>query len=289
MTVEKVIIPAAGLGTRLLTASKELPKEMLPLFALNNKGELCIKPLFELIYNQCFLEGFKKYCFIVGKQKRAIEDHFTPDYPSLDRMKKSNDTLMIDDLEIFYDRISKSVINWINQLGNFGFGHAILMGETFIGNDDFVVEAGDTLIVSENISPLNKIKNIQLEGKYDAAFLLKEVEDPRRYGVATIKQINDEIVVTNVKEKPKKPESNYAIMPIYHFKPSIFKMLKEIKFGESELQITDAIDYASWLRSKISAHRLSDLASSLSYYDVVNVQDLARRLLLEHLGFWKLA
>ena len=241
MTVEKVIIPAAGLGTRLLTASKELPKEMLPLFALNNKGELCIKPLFELIYNQCFLEGFKKYCFIVGKQKRAIEDHFTPDYPSLDRMKKSNDTLMIDDLEIFYDRISKSVINWINQLGNFGFGHAILMGETFIGNDDFVVEAGDTLIVSENISPLNKIKNIQLEGKYDAAFLLKEVEDPRRYGVATIKQINDEIVVTNVKEKPKKPESNYAIMPIYHFKPSIFKMLKEIKFGESELQITDAI------------------------------------------------
>jgi len=237
--VDKIVIPAAGLGQRLLTVTKELPKEMLPIYALDNRGELCIKPLFEQIFNQSYLEGFRKYCIIVGKQKRAIEDHFTPDNDFLKQLNSKN--CGVKDLKIFYDHISNSTINWTNQLGNFGFGHAVLMAETFVGSDEFVVEAGDTLILSKNKLPLAKIKESKLKEKYDATILIQEVEDPRRYGVVSFKEKNGEIILTKVVEKPQKPESNFIIQPIYHFKPSIFTMLKAIKFGKRELQLTDGI------------------------------------------------
>ncbi len=238
--VDKIVVPAAGLGQRLLTVTKELPKEMLPIFALDHNGEICIKPLFEQIFNQSYQVGFRKFCIIVGKQKRAIEDHFTPDYAFLKEInfkKKS----VAKDLEIFYNGVSNSTINWTNQLGNFGFGHAVLMAETFVGNDEFVVEAGDTLILSNNKVPLQKIRESELKGKYDATILIQEVEDPRRYGVVSFKEKNGEIIITKVVEKPTKPESNFIIQPIYHFKPSIFEMLKQIKFGKKELQLTDGI------------------------------------------------
>lgn len=240
LMVNKIVIPAAGLGQRLLTVTKELPKEMLPIYALSNDGEICIKPLFEQIFNQSYLVGFRKFCVIVGKQKRIIEDHFTPDYSFLKEINYKKKSVA-KDLEIFYDRISKSTINWTNQLGNFGFGHAVLMAETFVGNDDFVVEAGDTLILSKNKLPLEKIRESKLDGKYDATILIQEVEDPRRYGVVSFKEKGGEIIITKVVEKPKKPESNFIIQPIYHFTPSIFSILKEIKFGNKELQLTDGI------------------------------------------------
>src|SRR5690348_17301161 len=205
-TVDKIVIPAAGLGQRLLTVTKELPKEMLPVFALDNNNNICIKPLFEQIFNQSYLTGFRKYCIIVGKQKRAIEDHFTPDYSFLREINNKKKSVA-KDLEIFYDRISKSTINWTNQLGNFGFGHAVLMAETFVGNDEFIVEAGDTLILSKNNLPLSKIRESKLAGKYDASILIQEVEDPRRYGVVSFTEQNGEIIITKVVEKPKKPES----------------------------------------------------------------------------------
>ena len=80
MLINKAIITAAGLGTRLLSATKEMPKEMLPLFSVNSDGELTIKPILQLIFEQLYDEGFRKFCFIVGRGKRSVEDHFTSDY-----------------------------------------------------------------------------------------------------------------------------------------------------------------------------------------------------------------
>ena len=237
--IDKIIIPAAGLGQRLLTATKELPKEMLPVFSLDCQGNLCIKPLFEQIFNQCFHAGFRKYCFIVGKQKRAIEDHFTVDSFGTKVYDKKHP--LHNDLKNFYHHIMHSHISWMNQLGNRGFGDAVLTAENFVGNDNFVLEAGDTIILSKNTLPLIKIRDANLVGKYDATFLLKQVDDPRRYGVATIKEKNGELLVKKVVEKPRKPESNFAIMPIYQFRPSLFSMIKSLPKNNKEIQVTDAI------------------------------------------------
>ena len=81
----KAVIPVAGLGTRLLTATKVQPKEMLPVFAKEG-GELCIKPLVQLVFEQLFDFGIREFCFVVGRGKRAIEDHFTPDSDYLKRL-----------------------------------------------------------------------------------------------------------------------------------------------------------------------------------------------------------
>lgn len=77
--VNKVIIPAAGLGTRLFPATKEQPKEMLPIFTTSANGDLLVKPVVQLVFEQLHEAGFKEFCFIVGRGKRGIEDHFTPD------------------------------------------------------------------------------------------------------------------------------------------------------------------------------------------------------------------
>ena len=74
------MILAAGLGTRLLSATKEQPKEMLPIFARAKNGELCLKPVVQLVFEQLYLAGFREFCFVVGRGKRAIEDHFTSDF-----------------------------------------------------------------------------------------------------------------------------------------------------------------------------------------------------------------
>ena len=78
--LRKAVIPAAGLGTRLLSVTKEQPKEMLPVFARAKNGDLCLKPIVQLVFEQLYQVGFREFCFIVGRGKRAIEDHFTPDF-----------------------------------------------------------------------------------------------------------------------------------------------------------------------------------------------------------------
>jgi len=80
MDINKVVITAAGLGARLLSVTKEVPKEMLPLFCVGSNGDLLFKPVLQLIFEQLYEVGFREFCFIVGKGKRNIEHHSTPDY-----------------------------------------------------------------------------------------------------------------------------------------------------------------------------------------------------------------
>ncbi|MEM4335043.1 MAG: sugar phosphate nucleotidyltransferase, partial [Candidatus Caldarchaeum sp.] len=86
--LRKVVITAAGLGTRLLPTTKELPKEMLPIYIEGSNGQPVLKPLLQALYEQLYLYGFREFCFVVGRGKRAIEDHFTPDWDFVEKLER---------------------------------------------------------------------------------------------------------------------------------------------------------------------------------------------------------
>ena len=111
----KAVIPAAGMGTRLLSATKEQPKEMLPIFARGTKGDLCLKPIVQLIFEQLYTVGFREFCFIVGRGKRAIEDHFTPDSSFVSKLDSRGLDSATEDLQAFYRMVDDSTLVWINQ------------------------------------------------------------------------------------------------------------------------------------------------------------------------------
>lgn len=235
----KCVITAAGKGTRLLPFTKELPKEMMPIFTYSNNQKKVV-PLLQLIFEQMYENGLRDYCFIVRREKRSIEDHFTPDNLYLKELGNKNKNLLSN----FYKKIEKSHLSWINQHKPLGFGDAVRKSERFVGNDDFIVHAGDAAIIGKNIHPIKRFQNLIKKNKrIDCIFLCKEISDNKRFGVPEIEKISKSVFkVLNVEEKPTKPKSNLAILPIYYFKPSIFKHLKKIKPGRGgEYQLTDAI------------------------------------------------
>ena len=253
--IKKIVIPAAGLGTRLLPITKEIPKEMMPLFLYDKNKEIIVKPLIQTIYEKFFNFGLREYCIIVGRQKRTIEDHFTSNQEFLKNFKKN--TKYRNDLEKFYSMLNQSKIFWINQLSAKGFGDAVKYSESFVGNDDFLVTAGDTLLPTGD-KIIKKLLTTKLEGKNDAMLLLKKVPDPRRFGVAVVNEKKHKIEVINVEEKPKKPKSDLSIVALYRFRPSIFQALNKIKNKENELQLTSGIQKLIDLGGNVSAIILDD-------------------------------
>jgi UDP-glucose pyrophosphorylase (EC 2.7.7.9) len=133
--LKKAVITAAGLGTRLLSETKELPKEMLPIFQRVN-GELALKPLLQVIFEQLYDVGIRDFCFVIGRGKRSIEDHFTPDWDFLEYLLKAGKELAAKSIEIFYKKVEDSNISWVNQPQPRGFGDAVLRAEKFVANDN---------------------------------------------------------------------------------------------------------------------------------------------------------
>jgi UTP--glucose-1-phosphate uridylyltransferase len=239
----KAVIPVAGLGTRLLTATKVQPKEMLPVFA-NEGGELCIKPLVQLVFEQLFDFGIREFCFVVGRGKRAIEDHFTPDGDYLRRLTKRDDSAkasMASALERFYRRVDEASIMWVNQPVPLGFGHAVLQAKVFAGDDPFLVHAGDAYVYCSDFGHLRRLLS-SFDGGTECSFALRKVPDPRMYGVATGKSTRGLVEVEGIVEKPTVAKSNLAVTPVYLFRHSIFGAIEEAGPGiGGELQLTDGI------------------------------------------------
>ncbi|MCH4816290.1 MAG: sugar phosphate nucleotidyltransferase [Saccharolobus sp.] len=211
------IITAAGLGTRMLPASKEIPKEMFPI-PFNNG----FKPVIQIIFEQLYDKGIRDFVIVVGRSKRVIEDHFTPDYDFISYLEKVGKEKQARELLTFYSKIEKSNIAFVNQPEPKGFGDAVLRAEPFI-YDKFIVVAADTL--------LREIPDL-----VPNSFLVTEVEDPRSYGVVVLE--GDRVI--DVEEKPKNPKSHFIIVPYYMFTYDIFHALREIKCN-GELQLTDGI------------------------------------------------
>jgi UTP--glucose-1-phosphate uridylyltransferase len=240
--IEKVVIPAAGLGTRLLSATKEQPKEMLPIFARDHHGNTCVKPIVQLIFEQLFDFGLRRFYFIVGRQKRALEDHFTPDSEFVARLDHAGKNSQAGELEHFYRQVKESTLLWVNQPAPLGFGHALLQARPFISDEPFLVHAGDTYIISEPAAVLKRLVNEHAKSSADATLTLEEVQDTSQYGVAEVVSHKEGLSVQRVEEKPAKPKSNLAIMPLYVFQPSIFEALGNTHADKGgEIQLTDAI------------------------------------------------
>ncbi|MEM5854127.1 MAG: UTP--glucose-1-phosphate uridylyltransferase [Candidatus Aenigmatarchaeota archaeon] len=239
----KAVIPVAGLGTRLLPATKEQPKEMLPVFARAQNGHRCLKPLVQLIFEQLYELGLREFYFIVGREKRVIEDHFTPHPNYLNILQEKGKGDLVDELRNFYLKIENSSIVWVNQPEPKGFGDAVAKVASFVSNEPILVHAGDTYVISDQNRHLKNLMKVYNEMSSDAAFVIQRVEDPRQYGVVETEKIGEGVYkVIKAVEKPDKPPTNLAIMPIYIFRPVIFKALRETLPGAGgEIQLTDAI------------------------------------------------
>jgi UTP--glucose-1-phosphate uridylyltransferase len=271
--LKKAVIPAAGLGTRLLPITKELPKEMLPIVALMKNGQPCLKPMLQIIFEQLYDVGFREFAFIVGRGKRAIEDHFLSDEDFIRHLKNKNKKDLAQELQEFYDKINDSNLVFVNQPKPKGFGDAVARASLFTGNEKFLMQAGDDLIMSKNNNHLKRATRTFEKYDADTLFLVEEVPDPRNYGVITGKEIKPSIFqVTNIVEKPKKPSSNLAIVALYIFKPIIYKAISKVKPDKNgEIQLADALKMLVEWNCKVYGLKLSpterrvDIGTAESY------------------------
>lgn len=231
--IHKAVITAGGTGSRLLPFTKETPKEMMPIYVRSQDGKLVLKPVLQVIYESIFEYGIKEFCFVVGRGKRSVEDHFLQTHTNPNNIELKN----------LFKIIGKSDIVYVQQPTPRGFGDAVKRSKFFVGNDNFLLHAGDDLILSSKNNHLKRLENAFSKYNADMAFLITRVKDPRSYGVIEGKKVEKGIFkVSNLEEKPKKPKSNMAVIATYIFRPSIFKIIEKIKPDKKgEVQLADAV------------------------------------------------
>jgi UTP--glucose-1-phosphate uridylyltransferase len=233
MKVKKAIIPAAGLGTRFLPATKAMPKEMLPIVD---------KPTIQYIIEEAIESGIEDIIIVTGKGKRAIEDHFDHSCELEQNLFDKGKFDLLDEVQ----KASKMVdIHYIRQKEPKGLGHAIWCARKFIGNEPFAVLLGDDIVTAEK--PCLKQMMEQYE-RYNASILGVQTvpnHEVSRYGIVDGSCIGERFYsVNSLVEKPKQEEapSNLAIMGRYILNPRIFEILSNQKPGAGgEIQLTDAI------------------------------------------------
>ena len=235
----KAVVLAAGLGTRLIPYSKEMPKEMLPIFS-PEAGRAVLKPILQVVFEQLYDAGIREFCFIVGRGKRTVEDHFTPDWSYVEFLKKKGKVELAEMLGCFYKRVEDSSITWVNQPVPKGTGDAVLRAQYFAQNGYFVVAAGDNVFIGRNVAEeLLKLHN-KLGG---AVMAVKRVENPSRYGVVVGEIVGKRIIrVRRIVEKPRIPPSNLANTSLYVLPPETFRALKQCgPSPRGEIELTDAL------------------------------------------------
>ncbi|WP_281863127.1 UTP--glucose-1-phosphate uridylyltransferase GalU [Planomicrobium okeanokoites] len=232
MRVKKAIIPAAGLGTRFLPATKAMPKEMLPIVD---------KPTIQYIVEEAIASGIEDIIIVTGKGKRAIEDHFDHAFELEETLLKKGKRDMLDSVL----QTSNVEIHYIRQKQPLGLGHAIWSARKFIGNEPFAVLLGDDIIENDEPGLLQLMKQHDQVGKSVIGVKQVSDEDTQRYGIIDPVSIDGKrIKVNNFVEKPVAgtAPSNYAIMGRYVLTPEIFDFLGEHQLGAGgEIQLTDAI------------------------------------------------
>lgn len=265
--IKKAVITAAGLGTRVMPFSYSTPKEMLPVVV-----DGAVKPFLQFIFEKLYENDVREFCFVIGKHRQNILDHFSPDYDLLNKLKKGEKEKIAKMLEIFYEKIEKSKIVWIQNPNSKGFGHSVLKSEYFVGNDNFVVCASDTWVTSEDF--LKRAYSKFLKGNVDATLILKGVQNPEIYGVAVVDNHGS---VKETVEKPKIPPSNLGIVPIYIFSKRIFEKLREVEKSYSgEFHLTYAIECLV-KEGKVNAILLRDgeewldIGTPETYHKVINI------------------
>ena len=253
--INKVIIPVAGLGTRMLPATKAIPKEMLPV--LN-------KPIIQYIVEEAIFAGFKEIILVTHSSKYSIENHFDKSFELEATLEKRVKRSLLKEIR----NISKFNISMqsIRQGEAKGLGHAILCAKRLIGKEPFAVILPDMLISNDNGSAGDSFKEMRLnfeKGEISSVLLGKAKKaNISKYGIAQIKK-NSKLpglgLVEKIIEKPsiKKAPSNLYAAGRYIFKNDFFKYLSKVKPDKSnEIQLTDAIDNYIKDNNKVNAFSL---------------------------------
>lgn len=233
--IKKCLFPAAGYGTRFLPATKAIPKEMLPVLT---------KPLLQYGVEEAIGAGLTTMAIVTGRGKRAIEDHFDISYELEHQIKGTAKEHYLREIRKV---IEKCTFSYTRQIAMKGLGHAILTGETLIGNEPFAVILADDLCDNDDSDGV-LLQMIKLYEKYKCSIVaLEEIpkNDTKKYGVIAGEFITDDIVqISHMVEKPEPEDapSNLAIIGRYILTPDIFEILQNTIPGKGgEIQITDAL------------------------------------------------
>lgn len=233
--IKKCLFPAAGYGTRFLPATKAMPKEMLPVLT---------KPLIQYGVEEAMNAGLTEMAIVTGRGKRAIEDHFDISYELEHQIKGTEKEKYLADIRNIIDVCSFS---YTRQIEMKGLGHAILTGETLIGDVPFAVLLADDLCIGNGEGGV-LAQMVKLYDKYKCSIVAIEeidIKNSNKYGIVSGSEIEEGVYrVSDMVEKPnsKDAPSNLAIIGRYILTPDIFDILKSTPAGKNgELQITDAL------------------------------------------------
>ena len=234
MRIRKAVLPVAGLGTRVLPASKVVPKEMLPLVD---------KPTLQYIVEEAVAAGIDEIVFVTSRSKRSIEDHFDS-FPELEAVLERKGKRK--ELEELRKLQTMAKYTSVRQAEPLGLGHAVLCAKELVGDEPFVVMLGDILIPPETPC-LPEL--IEVYERYQSSVLSLVPLPPEvipTYGIATVEELGSNMVkIPNVVEKPPLEEaaSNLGIYGRYVLTPDIFELLEQTPPGRGgEIQVTDAIE-----------------------------------------------
>jgi UTP--glucose-1-phosphate uridylyltransferase len=232
--VTKAVVPAAGLGTRFLPATKATPKEMLPVVD---------KPAIQYVVEEAVDAGLDDVLLITGRSKRSIEDHFDRNYELEEALTAKGDT---EGLELIRESYELATVHYVRQGTPKGLGHAVLCAQKHVGHEPFAVLLGDDFIHPED-GLLQRM--LEARAQYGGSFIaLMEVASDQvsSYGVAAIEPTGEDDVVkiTDLVEKPSPEDapSNWIIIGRYVCDPAIFGVLERTPPGRGgEIQLTDAL------------------------------------------------
>ncbi len=235
-TIKKCLFPAAGYGTRFLPATKATPKEMLPILT---------KPLIQYGVEEAVEAGISTMAIITGRGKRAIEDHFDISYELEHQIKGGSKENLLTDIRSL---ITNCTFSYTRQVQMKGLGHAILTGETLIGDEAFAVILADDLCTNKKDNILQQM--IKIYERYECSVVAIEevpLDETSKYGIIAGELIDGSDNVYRVSDMVEKPEpkdapTNMAIIGRYILTPDIFDILKTTQAGKGgEIQITDAL------------------------------------------------
>jgi len=233
--IKKCLFPAAGYGTRFLPITKAIPKEMLPILT---------KPLLQYGVEEAISAGCDTMAIVTSKYKKAIEDHFDTNTDIANSIQGSSKELLLSEVNKI---IENCTFSYTRQLEMKGLGHAILTGQTLIGDEPFAVILADDLCDSNTKSVLQQMMQLHEKHPDSCIVAIEEVpqQDTNKYGVISGKEIEKNLFLVDdmvEKPEPKDAPTNLAIIGRYILLPEIFDVIKETKPGKGgEIQITDAL------------------------------------------------
>ncbi len=232
--IKKVVIPVAGHGTRSLPASKNVPKEMLPIYN---------KPVIQYVVEEAVQAGIHDVVFVTSKEKTALEDYFDHHLPLEDVLERTGKNEL---LKTVRDLVEMVTVMSVRQKRQLGFGHAVLCAKSIVQNEPFAVMVGDDIILGEDCGLKQLIEIAQKENKPVIGVMEVDPSMVYKYGIVAGNTRSDGIIeITDMVEKPsvENAPSNMAIIGRYVLPPEIFTYLEKGKPGHGgEIQLTDALN-----------------------------------------------